>query len=489
MYLVGAGPGDPGLISVKGKDLLEKADCIIYDYLANPVLLAGLSCELIYAGKKGSDHTMPQEEINDLIVAKAKEGKTVVRLKGGDPYIFGRGGEEAERLKTENIPFSVVPGISSFYAALSYAGIPLTHRDFVSAFEVITGHRKDDSAESINYPDYRAGKSFVFMMGVKNLALIAQDLISSHNFPPDIPAAAVSRGTTPLQKSVTGTLSDIAAIAESAGITPPAIIVIGEVVRLRDTLGWYENLPLYGKRIAVTRTREQASDIAERFTAYGAEVIEFPTIAIADEGDSPELRAALEHLRDYSWVVFTSQNAVSIFFRQLFLSGKDSRALSYAKIAAIGESTAHELFRYGLRADLVPEKFVAEELLRLFAKVNPEGEKILLPCSADARPVLKQGLELLGAAVDRIHIYRTARPEHSREIAEKVFSADIITFASSSAVNNFFGMADSSAAIASIGPVTSEAVRAHGHDVAVEAEEYSIDGLVEAVVKKFGRTQ
>ncbi|MCL1834454.1 MAG: uroporphyrinogen-III C-methyltransferase, partial [Leptospirales bacterium] len=315
VYLVGAGPGDPDLISVKGKEILNHADCIIYDYLAEKSLLEGISCEMIYVGKEGSNHTLKQDEINELIARKSLEGKTVVRLKGGDPFIFGRGGEEAEILHSRGIPFVIIPGISSFYSAPAYAGIPLTHRDFSNAFEVISGHRRSDTddTEDVNFPEYNPEKTFVFLMGMMNLKHICKTLIDEKNFPPDTPAGVISWGTRPEQRVAASTLSNIHEAVAKEKLTPPAIIIIGGVVSLREKLRWFDTQPLFGKRIVVTRTRSQSSKLSKILTSLGAKAIEFPTIEIQKpEGASP-LRNSLSNIEKYNWIIFTSQNAINIF--------------------------------------------------------------------------------------------------------------------------------------------------------------------------------
>ena len=413
VYLVGAGPGDPGLITVKALEALDEADCIIYDYLANASLLKHYSCEKIYVGKQGGDHTLPQENINELLVRKAREGRIVVRLKGGDPYIFGRGGEEAEDLVEAGIPFCVVPGVSSFYAAPAYAGIPLTHRDYANAFEVITGHRRGDAAddEDVNFPEYDPYRSYVFLMGMKNLAHISEALIKEKNFPADTPVAVISWGTRPEQQTVTATLATIAAEVKKAGVRPPAIIVAGRVVLLREKLRWFDTLPLFGKSIVVTRTRAQASKLSKRLATLGARVIELPALEIRELDDTTALRAAIARIDAYGWIVFTSQNAVTIFFKHLFAAGRDARCLGACRIAVIGGATGDELLKYGLRPDVVPEQFVAESLLEAFDREKIAGSAVLLPCSEDARDTLFEGLKARGASVDRIHIYRSVKPE------------------------------------------------------------------------------
>ncbi|MCX8124980.1 MAG: uroporphyrinogen-III C-methyltransferase [Spirochaetes bacterium] len=483
VYLVGAGPGDPGLISVKGMECIASADCIIYDYLANPKLLQNTHAELIYVGKQGSQHTLSQEEINALIIQKAKEGKVVVRLKGGDPFIFGRGGEEAEELVAAGIAFAIVPGISSFYSALAYAGIPITHRDYAASFEVITGHRRADGTEDITLPEYSPQKTYAFLMGMKNLDAICARLIQEKNFPPHTPIAVVTWGTMPQQKVATGTLETIADEVKQAGLTPPAIICIGRVVGLRHTLRWYDNLPLFGKKIVVTRTRQQASVLSKRLYELGADVLEFPTIAIEKLQELSPLHDAIKNIQKYDWIVFTSQNAVDIFFEEIFALGFDARALQ-CRVAAIGPATRDALQRYAIKADLMPQEYVAESLVDAFRGVDVAGKKILVPCSAKARPALTHGLQDAGAVVDRVHIYDAVKPEVNSSLLEQVQSADIVTFASSSTVRNFVEIAGKTdATIACIGPITADECVKQGLTVHVVAKEYTIEGLVKAIVE------
>jgi len=487
VYLVGAGPGDPELLTLKAVKAMAGADCIIYDFLSNSSLLSGYSCEKIYVGKKGNDHTLPQDDINKLLIRKAQEGKTVVRLKGGDPFIFGRGGEEAERLVNAGVPFSVIPGISSFYSAPAYAGIPLTHRDYANAFQVVTGHRRDDAAEGedINFPEYDPDKTFVFLMGMKNLAYISSRLISQKGFPEGIPSAVISWGTTPQQQVVTAPLRDLAYMAEKEGAGSPAIILVGEVVELRKKLRWFDTLPLFGKKIAITRTRKQASRLSTELSALGASIIEFPTIEIMYEEDYSVLARAFLKIQEFDWVFFTSQNAVEIFFKELMESGLDTRALGNLKIAVIGPATGDELIKYGLKPDVVPVKYVAESLLDEMKKYDLKQKKILLPCSADARLVLAEGLRSQGALVERIHTYRTALPESvSPQDIDNVLKADLITFASSSTVRNFFSLLPSVAAdIACIGPVTAGTCVEFEHKPSIVADEYTIHGLVSSILE------
>jgi uroporphyrinogen III methyltransferase / synthase len=493
VYLAGAGPGDPELITVKAQNALAQADCIIYDFLANPVLVAGYACEKIYVGKKGGDHTLPQEGINELMIQKAREGKTVVRLKGGDPFIFGRGGEEAEDLVDAGIPFAIIPGISSFYGAPAYAGIPVTHRDFATAMEVVTGHRREDAAEGedVNFPEYDSDRTFVFLMGVKNLPHIADSLITKKHFPPETPVALISWGTRPEQRVVTGTLQDIVTRVEKEKIKPPSIIIVGGVVTLREKLRWFDNQPLFGKKIVVTRTRKQSSKLSQQLRSLGAAVIEFPTIEIQPQQDLGLLETAIRNLREFTWLFFTSQNAVAIFFDKLFSLGLDVRALGSIKIAAIGPATGDELIKYGLKPDLVPKEFVAESLLEEARSLKLAGSKVLLPCAREARSVLADGLQKLGATVERIHLYETVKPgNRDPETIASVQDADLITFTSSSTARNFFSLVPSvQAELASIGPVTSQTVRELGHSLVLEASEYTIEGLVQAILYHYTNRQ
>ncbi len=361
VYLVGAGPGDPGLITQRGLELIRRADCVVYDYLANPALLqeADPRAEMIYVGKKGGDHTLPQAEINRLLVDRARAGKKVVRLKGGDPYLFGRGGEEAEELVQAGIPFEMVPGVSSALAVPAYAGIPLTHRRHASLVSLITGHEDPTKpASAIPWEVLaRSPGTLVFLMGVKNLPEISQQLLK-HGKDPATPAAVIHRGTTLAQRTVVGTLADIAARVQEAGLTAPAIIVVGSVVELRPQLNWFETRPLWGKRILVTRTRRQASAFSALLREYGALCLEAPTIEIGPPDDEYEgLDQALHRLEEYQWLVFTSPNGVEAFFQRLFASGRDLRAVGRCRLAAIGVATAQVLKRCGLIADVIPQGF------------------------------------------------------------------------------------------------------------------------------------
>jgi uroporphyrinogen III methyltransferase/synthase len=499
VYLVGAGPGDPGLITVKGIECIQNADVIIHDYLAAPALLkhARKSAELIYVGKKGGNHTLSQDEINALIVEKAKSGGTVTRLKGGDPYIFGRGAEEAEVLFKAGISFEIVPGVTSAIAAAAYAGIPLTHRKLASTLAFVTGHEDPDKEETgINWSSLATGiGTLVFFMGVKNLLNITKSLID-HGKSPDTPIALIRWGTTPAQKTVSGTLDTIVEKARVAGLKAPAIIVVGEVVNLRQTLKWFEDRPLLGKRIVVTRARQQASDLVRLLSDQGAECLEYPTIKIMPPKDPEVLKQAVENLSAYDWIVFTSVNGVIYFFEQLFDAGKDVRALGRMQTAAIGPATAERLLEFGLTSDIVPETYRAESVVEAFEKVKLKGTKILLPRAREARPILPKELTKMGATVDEIPAYETLKAvENTADLVQKLKDnqIDLITFTSSSTVKNFkallpvenFTELIQGVTIASIGPITSDTAAELGFDVHITAESYTIPGLVEAILQNY----
>lgn len=496
VFLVGAGPGDPELITLRGKKLLEKAEVVIYDYLANPKLLRYCreEAEKIYVGKKGGAHTLSQSEINKLLVQKAKEGKLVVRLKGGDPFLFGRGGEELEVLVNEGIPFEVVPGVTSAIAVPAYAGIPVTHRDYTSTFAIVTGHEAEGKERTtIDFSSLAKIGSLTFLMGVKNLPYIVANL-KKEGKPSDTPVAVIQWGTLPRQRTVTGTLEDILDKVSEAGITAPAVIVVGEVVRLREKFKWFEDKPLFGKRILVTRTREQASKLTELLEDLGAEVLEIPLIKIVPLINE-EVLLSLKKIEDYDWIVFTSENGVKILMETLFRLGKDVRALGRAKLAVIGKATEEALKRWGLQADLVPENtFTQEGLLEAFSKVKVEGKTFLIPRAKEAREVLPEKLRAMGGKVEVLPIYETIFPVDSEEkIREALISGvDVITFTSSSMVRNFFKTIERSyikdldkVVFASIGPITSQELTKHGITPTIEAKFSTIEGLVEAIKEFF----
>lgn len=494
--LVGAGPGDPGLITVKGLECIRNADVVVYDYLSSVHLLehAPAHAELIYVGKRGGDHTLSQDEINALIVAKAREGLKVTRLKGGDPFIFGRGGEEAEILVAAGVPYEIVPGVTSAIAAPAYAGIPLTHRDYTSALTFVTGH--EDPLKDASRIDWdclaRSQATLVFFMGVKNLPQITQQLMA-HGMPADKPVALVRWGTTPRQVTVTGTLENIVERVTRAGLKPPAIIVVGEVVDLGRNLRWFEGRPLMGKRVIVTRAREQASELVDRLYALGAECLQFPTIEIVPPDDWAPLDAALDRLETYDWLVFTSVNSVDAFFARLFERGRDARALSGVRTATVGTATAARLRTWGLNSDILPDDFRAEAVAAAFAGHDLHGRRVLLPRAKVARPILPEALARMGAVVDDITVYNnrpvTANVAQLLDILEKK-QVDLITFTSSSTARNFkalippekFETLMNGPVLASIGPVTTETATQLGFNVHITAQTYTIPGLCEAIL-------
>ncbi len=500
VYLVGAGPGDPGLFTIRGLNLIKTAEVIIYDYLANEELLknAPSDAEIIYVGKKGGHHTKSQEDINNLLVEKGKEYK-VVRLKGGDPFVFGRGGEEAQILKDAGIPFEIVPGVTAAIAVPAYAGIPLSHRDYTASMAFVTGHEREDSEDSkVNWEALaNFNGTLVFFMGVKNLQYITNRLIEN-GMEPSTPVAIIEWGTTPAQKTVVGRLNDIVEVARKGGISPPSIIVIGHVVKLRDQLKWYENKPLFGKTIVVTRARAQASKLREKLEELGAKCLEFPTIKIEPPPSWEKCDKAIKRLSEYSWIIFTSVNGVKFFFDRLWATNNDVRSLSGCKIAAIGPATADELRKLWIKVDFVPKSYRAEDLAEGFSSKKMKGRKILIPRALEAREVLPLTLKDMGAEVDVVPVYRTVIPENVERqklvnlLNEK--KVDCITFTSSSTAKNFFRLvADPEAkqlienvTIASIGPITSETLRKLGIDVHITADNYTIDGLCEAIVEYFG---
>jgi uroporphyrinogen III methyltransferase / synthase len=540
VYLIGAGPGDPGLITVAGLQRLKEADVVVYDRLVAPALLdeATPEAERIFVGKvAGESHD--QEAINRLLIDNAREGKRVVRLKGGDPFVFGRGGEEAEALREADVPVEVVPGVTSAVAVPAYAGIPVTHRGLASTFAVITGHEDPEKAESSI--DWRklatAVDTLVFLMGTKTLSDIVDKLIANGQAA-ETPVAVIRWGTTPEQRTVTGTLGDIVERVREAGLTPPAITVVGEVVRLRDKLSWFEDRPLFGKRVLITRTRRQAGVLAHLLAAEGAIPIELPAIEIEPSADPAAVGAAIEDLRDgrYDWAVFTSANAVELWFEHLREHGLDARAFTATKVAAIGPATAGALAEKGIAADLVPEEYVAEAVVDALAPrlsetplpARPEAlegssgaptPRILVPRAESARPELVEGLRSLGCEIDEVTLYRAAVPENAPAEALSLLrdgAIDIVTFTSSSTVRNLAAMlngalpvilSDDNARarkdapprrdpgdeagsargerprplVACIGPITARTAEELGLRVDVVASEYTVEGLVRAL--------
>ena len=500
VYLVGAGPGDPGLLTLKAKECITQADVVVYDYLANEAFLgyAGSKTELIYAGKKGGCHTMSQKEINNLLVKKAKEGLKVVRLKGGDPFIFGRGGEEVQDLVKANISFEVVPGATSAIAVPPYAGIPLTHRDYNSTVTFVTGHEDPTKEESDIAWDALAMNrgTLVFLMGVGNLPQIAESLIK-HGRSPETPVAIIQNGTVPEQKTIVGKLRDITELAQKEGVKPPAIIVVGDIVNLRKELGWFEKRPLFGKRIVVTRAREQASDFLVRLNELGAACIEFPTIEVVPPQSWDALDGAIMRLERYQWVLFTSVNGVKFFFERLNALGMDVRKMKDLKVGVIGPKTAQAIEQKGINPDLVPDEYRAEAIVTGM-KEEVTGVRILLPRATKARDVLPIELVNRGAIVEEVPAYQTIKPDkdtgHVREMLEQG-AVDMVTFTSSSTVNNFMEMFQNerdqlqkwmeNVAVACIGPITAQTAEEKGLSVSLIPPEYTIESLTHAIVQYF----
>ncbi|MFB3926507.1 MAG: uroporphyrinogen-III C-methyltransferase [Syntrophales bacterium] len=492
VYIIGAGPGDPGLITLKGAAFLSRADVVIYDHLASGELLrhARSGARLIYAGKKGGDHTLSQDELNGLIACEAERGNVVARLKGGDPFIFGRGGEEAEILARLGIPFEVVPGVTSAISAPAYAGIPLTHREYTSTVAFVTGH-EDPSKEKSDI-DWRALAcigTLVFLMGVKNLSRIAGNLIASGK-DPGTPAALIRWGTTSDQETVTGTLENIARRADEKGVSPPAVLVVGGVVDLRSTLDWFEKKPLFGKGIVITRTEEQSGDFAELLREKGARPILFPTIRIAPVESRRGLDRALAEIEKYHWIVFTSANGVRAFFSRLMEKEMDARSLKGIGICAIGPATASLIRSYGIRADIVPEEYISEGIVAAFRKRDLHDKRVLLPRAEKARDVLPEELAKLGAQVDVVAVYRTVGSGRRKSELDGLIrrgEVDVITFTSPSTVIEFMNiMGDSfrlpgSVRVACIGPVTAAQALKSGLRIDIMQEQYTIPAMVEAL--------
>ncbi len=494
VYLVGVGPGDPGLITIKAIEKIKGSDVLVYDYLANKKFLeyAKDGAEVIYVGKRGGCHTLPQDEINEVLIQKAREGKVVARVKGGDPFIFGRGGEEAEALAEAGIPFEVVPGVTAGIAAPAYAGIPITHRDFTTTATFITGHEDPTKAESNLYWDRIATGvgTIVFFMGVANLEQNMKKLMENGR-DPETPVALIRWGTTPEQETLVGTVANIAEKAKVANFKPPAVTVVGGVVSLREKLKWFDTRPLFGKRIVVTRAREQASDFAEILEREGACVVEFPTIRIVPPASWDPIDSAIERLDSYHWAIFTSVNGVKYFIERLKANGRDVRDLKGIKLCAIGPKTASEIEELGLRLDFVPKEYRAEGILEGLGDVK--GMRILIPRAEVAREILPDELVRMGAAVDVVTAYKTVRPEGKTEDMMDLFKQskiDAVTFASSSTVTNFLQMFDEGVGIrflkdvkvASIGPITAETARKYGIETSIMPKNYTIPALAEAIV-------
>ena len=502
VYLVGAGPGDSGLITVKGLECIKKADVIVYDRLAGKELLsfAKTGAELIYAGKSPAGHTLKQEEINGLIAQKALAGKTVTRLKGGDPFVFGRGGEEAQALARAGVPFEVVPGVTSAVAAPAYAGIPVTHRKSASALSIITGNEDPDKGtSSIDWPKIATGaETLVFLMGMSNLPGIVSKLVENGR-PCTTPAAVVMWGTTARQKTVTGTLADIVQKTQEAGLENPAVVVVGEVVSLRDDLNWFEKKPLFGLKVLVTRPSEQAGALSEKLKELGCEVLALPAIEISAPENFDRLDRAIEELPSFEWVVFTSANGVEYFFKRLFELGYDARRLFSAHVCSIGPKTAQALKNYGIAADYMPGEYRSEEIAGLLLKLIGAGDRVLLPRADIAPPELALALKKAGAEVVEVTAYRTLKPgrtghPYDRDAIQRLKAGkiDVVTFTSSSAVRNFVEIAgidpstlNGLAHVACIGPVTAGTAGQLGIVPDIVASEHTAEGLANAIAEYF----
>ncbi|MBV9148982.1 MAG: uroporphyrinogen-III C-methyltransferase [Candidatus Eremiobacteraeota bacterium] len=490
VYLVGAGPGDPGLLTLKAAQLIRSADVLLYDHLAaQPIVaLAPQTCERIYAGKQAEHHALTQSEINELLIEKARGESRVVRLKGGDPFVFGRGGEEAEALRAAGVAYEVVPGVTSAIAAPAYAGIPLTHREHNASFSVVTGHEDPQkAAPSIDWRRFCEKRgTLVVMMGLANLQSIVRELRRG-GLEDATPVAVIRDGTLPSQQTVTGTLATIVERVRSASLTPPAVVVIGDVVNLRDQIRWFDRLPLFGKRVLITRPAELIDRFAADLYERGAQPILAPTIEIGPPDDPRTARDAAAAVADHQWLVFTSQNGVRAFFDHLQALQRDVRALGGVKVAAIGPQTADALRAAGVHADLVPKRFISEEIAReLIAATQPQ-DRILLYRAQETRDVLAEMLREAGRAVTNVAAYRTSI-RIDPALRAKVKEADILTFTSASTVSGFLNNLRGAASkdtrgkmIACIGPVTAEAARSAGLHVDVVAEDYTVAGLLTAL--------
>ncbi len=494
-YLAGAGPGDIGLVTLRLREVMEMAEVVVYDALCNPEILkwAPDGAEIIYAGKRAAQHALKQEETNALLVEKTKAGKRVVRLKGGDPFVFGRGGEEALELAKARLRFEVIPGISSTVAAGAYAGIPVTHREHTSQLTIFTGHEDPTKPESrLDYDQLAKNPGTkVMLMGVERIGIIAAELVK-HGARADLPVALIRWATTGRQQTLVGTLADIAARVEAAGFKAPAVAIIGDVVKLRESLNWFERRPLFGKRIVVTRTRKQAGALSSRLRELGADVMEIPTIRIEPPTDKIAFVQMIADCHGYDWLVFTSPNGVDAFFEAFYKVYKDAREIGGVRIAAIGPATAAKVREYRLSVDLQPEEFVAEAVVKAFKKEGSvEHLRILIPRAEEARDVLPEALTKLGAIVDVVAAYRTVPETEDRSGAIARFreeGADMVTFTSSSTAENFMALKlplPVGMKTASIGPITSATMRKLGLKVDAEAKRYDIPGLAEAILAHF----
>jgi len=504
VYLVGAGPGDPGLLTLRGAELLASCDDVVIDALANPELLRHCRADVVRhdAGKRAGQHSATQADINALLIRLARDGRSVVRLKGGDPFVFGRGGEEAEALRDAGVAYEVVPGVTSAIAAPASAGIPVTHRDWAGHVTIVTGHERDDEPGRIDYAPLAAllpEGTLVFLMGARSLPRIVAGLLES-GADPSTPAAAVQWGTDPRQRAVSARLDHIAAAVTGAGMGSPMVTVVGRVAALRERLQWFERRPLHGRRIVVTRARAQVSGFLERLRAMGADAVELPVIAIEPAAEQRDLDAALDRLvavaatAQPTWAVFTSANAVDLVGDAISRQGRDARDLHGVRVVAIGPETAAALQRHGVRADLVPTEYVAEAVADLMLAQGVDGAYVWLPRAATARDVLPDRLREAGAEVEVLALYRTVLPPDATQQLAALLDGgppvDVVTFTSSSTVHHFLSALNgrpfpASAIAACIGPVTARTAEAAGLPVRVVATEYTTAGLAAALAAHF----
>jgi uroporphyrinogen III methyltransferase/synthase len=499
VYLIGAGPGDPGLITLKGIECIRKADVVVYDYLANPDLLEYVKegAELIYVGKKSGCSVCSQSQINSIVIQKANEGKVIARLKGGDPFIFGRGGEEAEELAAGGLCFEIVPGVTSAISVPAYAGIPLTHRGITSTVAFITGHedpKKDDS--DIDWEKISTGAgTLVFLMGVKNLPKIVKNLVVNGR-DSKTPVALIRWGTLGKQETLIGNLETIVELAKKKNFSPPAVFVVGDVVNLRGKLNWFETKPLFGRKIVVTRARSQASEFCNLLRGYGAVPIEFPTIDVQPPDSFDALDNAIDSLEGYDWLVLTSVNGVKSFFKRLKVKGRDIRDLKGIKICAIGPRTAQEIEMMGIKIDFLPREYIAEAIAEGLNDRGVKGKKFLLPRAKEAREVLPDEIRKSGGVVDVVPAYENVKPAKDKEALERLFmegAIDLVTFTSSSTVRNFAEVFDKKklsgfaegVTVASIGPITAKTASQYGIETHIMPEKYTIPDLTEAIVDYF----
>lgn len=494
VYLVGAGPWDPGLLTLRGRDLLARCDVVVHDYLVNPELLehAPARAERLAVGRP--PERMDQAAINALLVERARAGHVVVRLKGGDPFVFGRGGEEAEALVAAGVPFEVVPGVTAAIAGAAFAGIPVTHRGFGSTLAFVTGHQASDAADDVDWSALARMSTVALYMSARRLRPIADALMKAGRAP-DTPVALVRWASRPDQETLVSTLARCADDAKAAGLAPPMTILVGEVVSLRARIGWYEQRPLWGRRIAITRSRGQQGALAHRLHELGAEVVALPTIAF-EPGPAEPIAEAIARLGTYDRVVFTSANGVDYFLDALYAAGRDPRAFGAAKLACIGPATARRLRDRGLVADIVPETFVAEGLIESLLEDGVEGRRVLIPRAEVAREVLPETLRERGAHVEVLPVYRTVQPPIDPAALARIADGDVdlVTFTSSSTVHHFRALFDEATfdavrrriGAACIGPITADTARELGLSIAVVAEQYTIPGLVEALARRVG---